>query len=158
MDITESFKNSRLFKNFSDKDIEALKPALHVRELNAGESLFFEGEDSNCLYFIAAGTLVIKKRSAKGDQDIANLGPGTHFGELAMLNFEGSPDKRSATAEAKEASKVVEINFTELEKILKTNSLLGLMFYRNISISLAGKIKKTTEDLSDLKAIRLRNS
>jgi CRP-like cAMP-binding protein len=158
MEASMALKGSKLFKDFSDSDLKTLGAALKIRELNVGETLFYEGEDSNSLYFVAKGTIGIKKNSAKGEQDIAQIGSGSHFGELAMLHFEGPHDKRSATAEAKEASQVIEIIFGDLEKILKTNAQLGLLFYRNIAISLAGKIKKTTEDLSDLKSIRLRHS
>lgn len=158
MSLVSVIKKSPLFFGFSDSDLEKIQSVFREKLVNPGEALFYEGEDSSSLYLIDSGSFTIRKSSEKGGQDVAILGPGSHIGEMAMLSLDGQRDKRSATVEAKEAGKVLEISYEELQKALGQNPSLGLCYYRNLAVALANRIKRTTEDLSGLKSLRLRNT
>lgn len=157
MNIVQVIKSSPLFNGWKDADLQRLAGAVTQRSLSAGESLFVEGEDSTAFYIVASGTVSIRKMSGGDEQAVTNIGPGSHFGEMAMLAASGATEKRSAGAEATESSQVVEISFAAFEKLVTETPALGLLFYKNLGITLAARIRRTTEDLAGLRSLRLRN-
>jgi CRP-like cAMP-binding protein len=156
MSIAPFLKSSVLFKDWPDSDIGALASLCTKRHLAPGETLFDEGEISKALYLLLSGTMSIKKASSQGDQAVTNIGGHSHFGEMGMLTSEGQPEKRSATASAVEPSEIVEIGYDAIRQILSKSPAAGCAFYRNLATNLAGRIRKTTEDLAGLRALRLR--
>ncbi|MBS1985679.1 MAG: cyclic nucleotide-binding domain-containing protein [Bdellovibrionales bacterium] len=159
MSALQSLKNCSLFEGWSDADLQKLISSSFTKNLTAGELLFTEGEASNSFFVVTAGTVGIQKSGRDGDgQSVSNIGTNSHFGEMALLVGKGlAPEKRSASAEALETTTIVEIPFGVFEKILNDSPQLGLHFYKNVSRSLAGRIRKTTEDLAGIKSLRLRS-
>jgi CRP/FNR family cyclic AMP-dependent transcriptional regulator len=78
-----------------------------VRTYTAGEIIFTEGADADGIYSIQSGRVSVFKTvpSPKGASDIelANLGPGSMFGEMAMLG----QIKRDASVRAVEFTEVI---------------------------------------------------
>ena len=67
---------------------------LSVVRLDAGETVLREGEAGDACYLIAAG----KVRVTKAGVQVAELGPGSFFGEFAVL----SDQRRHASVQATE--------------------------------------------------------
>ena len=59
--------------------------------------IFREGDEANTMYVIRSGRVTITKNLYGIMVKIADLGPGDHFGEMALL--EGGPRSASAIAE-----------------------------------------------------------
>jgi CRP-like cAMP-binding protein len=156
---TQILKSSSLFKDIPDNEISKLASFSQVRDLNAGETLFFEKDDSTALFIVSKGTIVIKKGSSDNDENVTQIGAGQHFGEMAFLVSSGGIfEKRSATAEAgAESTVILEVPFEGLQKCFSAAPQVGLAFYKNLSLSLAGRIRKTTEDLAGVRSLRLRH-
>lgn len=51
----------------------------------AGAVIFEEGQPGRHLYVIRSGTVDVLKKRASGPEVIKRLGPGDHFGEMALL-------------------------------------------------------------------------
>ena len=86
---TDALRNVPLFAQFTDDDLERLARQMKERRFPAGSTVTSEGAGG-------AGFFVIVEGNAKvtvGDEDRAQLGPGDHFGEIALID-EGM---RSAT-------------------------------------------------------------
>ncbi len=77
-----------------------------LRELNDGDMIFLEGDDSREMYVVVEGEVVVTKRSAKGDITLATLHKGDFVGEMSLL--ESLP--RSATARARGRTKLLVIH------------------------------------------------
>jgi CRP-like cAMP-binding protein len=157
MATLSTLKKSPLFKGFSDADFEKVAAFCVDRPLAAGDTVFAEGDEAKAFYLVENGTVIIKKTSSRGDESMVNFGGGSHFGELGLLGLDGAAEKRSASAEATEAGKVLEIPNDAFTKFLEASPSAGLHFYRNLAVNLAGRIRRTTEDLVGLRALRLRN-
>jgi len=72
-------------------------------EFAAGETIFREGDVSRHVYVIKSGFVEVLTRQADGaEQVVKRLGPGDHFGEMALLR--GVP--RNATVRAATAAEV----------------------------------------------------
>jgi len=85
---------------FQDLDAEALSwlaRLMIAKKLTAGSVIFHELEDSDALYIVEAGGVIVSK-NVRDDVDmvLARFQPGDFFGEMGL--FDAAP--RSATAHA----------------------------------------------------------
>src|SRR5271170_6822317 len=80
----------QLFRTLTRRELGLIELILHERTYLAEEVIFEEGEQGLGMYIILEGSVkVIRRggiRSMLGKQEIATLGPGESFGELALLN------------------------------------------------------------------------
>jgi len=159
MSMLEILSKTRLFEGFSFNDVRKLTELCQTVELSVGQSVFIEGTESTSFFIVLSGMIAIRKATKGGDEhDVSTLGVGSHFGEMAMLTWDGNPEKRSSGADAVEPSQVIEVPYVNFDAFLKEHPVLGLCFYRNVAVTLAGRIRKTTEDLAGLRTLRLRNT
>jgi CRP-like cAMP-binding protein len=57
-----------------------------VRQLRAGEQLFHDGDEADCMYVVERGRLAVETTTSDGDTAIVRvIGPGQVVGELALL-------------------------------------------------------------------------
>ena len=81
-----------------------------VRAYNAGEVIFNQGDDSDSIYSVQVGRVTVYKTKpgSKGpiEVEIAKLGPGGMFGEMAMLD----KGRRDATVKALEYTELLVIS------------------------------------------------
>ena len=110
------------------------------RNLATGEYLFREGESAAYGYVIKSGRVVIVKSGLDGERILVELGPGSLFGELALID--GSP--RSASARAQEESVVAEISSEKFNDYIRTNPSAA----RRIMETLAGQIRTANNELA----------
>jgi len=82
------------------------------RHIKRGQKVFSENDKSKDLYFIEGGSIKILKLKNGKQMELAVLGKGSIFGEMAMLD--GKP--RSATALASEDSDLVVVTENEFNK------------------------------------------
>src|SRR5690606_29086689 len=96
------------------------------------------------LYVIKYGSVRIHQKTVSGENmEVAILGTGSHFGEMAFLDGES----RSASATAAEKSDIVELDYEKLQMILKENFPIAVHFYRELAQFLCGRLRVTTNDL-----------
>ena len=110
------------------------------RHLATGEYLFREGESAAFGYVIKSGRVVIVKSGLDGERILVELGPGSLFGELALID--GSP--RSASARAEKESVVTEITSERFNDYIRTNPSAA----RKIMETLAGQIRTANNELA----------
>ena len=110
------------------------------RHLATGEYLFREGESAAFGYVIKSGRVVIVKSGLDGERILVELGPGSLFGELALID--GSP--RSASARAQKESVVTEITSERFNDYIRTNPSAA----RKIMETLAGQIRTANNELA----------
>ena len=97
-DLQESLAEVGLFSACSKRDLGILARHTEVVTVPAGSELTTEGEEGDAFYVVLDGTAVVRRKGRK----VASLGPGSHFGELAMLD----PAPRDATVTAESAMTV----------------------------------------------------
>ncbi len=83
---------------------------MSVVRLGPGEMVLREGEAGDACYLVAAGTL----RVLKAGIDVAHLGPGTFFGEFAVL----ADQRRHASVETLEPVELLEIRRALLDELV----------------------------------------
>ena len=86
-----------LLSDLTPRQLRIVDSLLHRRSYIAGEVIFDAGDEGQAIYFVLDGTVDI---CLQGEQatPIAVLGPGTYFGEMALL------DAATRSAQARSAS------------------------------------------------------
>jgi CRP-like cAMP-binding protein len=81
-----------LFASLSEEELELLVPVFNERSFLAGHVIAKEGTPGFGFFVIESGTLKVTVRG----QERTTLGPGSYFGEIALLD----PGPRAATVTA----------------------------------------------------------
>ncbi len=85
------------------------------KKLEKGQLLFREGDASDSMYVVKKGRISITKTKGDSEVELANMGPGQMFGEMAF--FDQKP--RSANARAIAESEIIALPFANLEAHFK---------------------------------------
>ncbi len=102
------------------------------RKLPTGEYLFREGETAEFAYVLKEGSIELIKSSIDGDLVLAEIEPGTLFGEMALID--GSP--RSASARATSDSILTEVRSDSFEQYIKSKPDAAVRIMKNLSSQL----------------------
>ena len=96
---------------------EQIARLLKERRFTKGETVIMEGSGGAAFFIIASGEARV---SSKG-VDLATLGPGQHFGEVALID--GGP--RSATVTATTDLICHGLTFWEFRPLVERNGAIG---------------------------------
>ncbi len=111
---TDELKRVPLFNELSQRQLGRLGRHVRERLLEPGTSVVQEGKMSGIGFFIISeGEATV----SVGGRQVATLGAGDHFGELAMI----SESERSATVTAKTRLRCLEIPFWEFRDFAREN-------------------------------------
>ena len=110
----EDLKRVPLFSDLSQRQLKKLARGFREREVKSGTAMMREGEMSGISFFVIVdGTATV---SLDGNQ-IRQLGPGDHFGELALI----SERVRSATVVADGPMRCLVMRFWDFRRFAKEN-------------------------------------
>lgn len=138
-------KNIYLFKLLNNDELELISETSEINTYAPGEDIFSQEDVATSMYVINFGSVRIHIKGTEGDNiEVANLGTGSHFGEMAFLDGE----KRSASATALEKTDIVSINYDKLNTLLKEYPSVAVKVYQALSKFLCGRLRITTNDLS----------
>ncbi len=92
--ITDILEKSELFLGLTAEDYEALAKVFVPSHFKPGDRILTKGDSGDSLYIIAQGTTLVHD----GSVELAKLGPGSFFGEMAF--FEQTTRSVSITADS----------------------------------------------------------
>ena len=101
-------------------------------KLNSGDYLFHQGERGDFGYIVKIGTIEIIKSNIDNDTILAILGPGSLFGEMALID--GGP--RSTGARAKGQSIVTRIRANTFNAFIQNNPDIATRIIKNLAMQL----------------------
>lgn len=134
-----------LFKGLSGDLLDQVNQICKVETFEKNVDLFKEGDVAEALYIIKTGSVKIHLENTDGDHvEVANLGIGSHFGEMAFLDHE----LRSATATTREKTEILSIDYKKFKELLVHYPSIAVHVYRELSRFLCGRLRITTNDLS----------
>ena len=73
-------RDARVFRGLSERDLALIAEWMEIRHAAEGERVIREGASGFSFYVIFEGSAVVRS----DDREIATLGPGDHFGEMAI--------------------------------------------------------------------------
>lgn len=84
----ELLRNVSLFSDLDEKDLRSLADEFSERRFSAGDTVSLEGEGGLMFFVVDSGEATVEVHG----QEVATLGPGSSFGEIALI------DRRPRTA------------------------------------------------------------
>ncbi len=153
MEAAKFLRGIPLFKEVRDADLTRLAAICEEEAHREGATIFREGEVGDALYAVLGGTVRISKLIPKGGEEaMAFLEEGGHFGEMALLD----EAPRSATAIAHTDCRLLVIRKSAFLDLLKDEALgsqLLLVFCRTLSY----RLRETTDRIVTLFAFTRHN-
>ena len=98
-----------IFRSLSDADLEQLAGWFEVKDVSAGVRLVGEGATGYSFFVLSEGEVAV----TAGGSDVASLGPGDFFGEMALL---GS-GRRQATVTTTSPARVLVLFGEEFRRL-----------------------------------------
>jgi CRP-like cAMP-binding protein len=97
----ELLRRAPYFAGLGDDVLAALAAVTIQRQIARGQLIFMEGEPCAGLYIVAAGEVKVFKLSPQGrEQVIRQLGPGSTFNEVPVLDGGPNPASTAAVTDA----------------------------------------------------------
>ena len=125
---------------------EAIAMCQEVRDLDAGQLIFSEGDTGDFVCFITKGILDVLKKNEKGKNAvIASLNRGRSLGEMALLD----DYPRSATVRAKTRSTLLILTRKGFEQVLEKHPQIGIKMLKGLAKILSMNLRKTSSLLAD---------
>jgi CRP-like cAMP-binding protein len=110
-----------IFEELTADDFEKIKARAVERSFKKGDVVFSEGDDADYIYFIETGRISIYIQKFTSKEDICTLGPGEHFGEMAVYY----KNKRNASAAALEDTTVLGVEKKSFIDLVKTDRAIA---------------------------------
>lgn len=139
--ITDLWLQTPLFKNVPTSVCRQLVENIHPRYYKKGEAIFNQGELGAGAVLISSGKVSIKS----GDQELAELGEGDFFGEVALVLDE----PRTADAVASEDCVLLFLVKPDVNEWINRSPRYGAIFMKNVALLIATRLKQTNQLLSD---------
>lgn len=151
---TKLLKGIYIFKDFDEEELNSVAQIAEEKTILAGHEIFIRGQPADAFYMISMGSVKIYSSTDAGDEhSIAALSTGDHFGEIPFLDH----GKRTATAQANEMSRLIEVKYDKLTRLLEGNPLMAMKLYRSYAHFVALRLRTTLGDLNAARETRLKH-
>lgn len=130
-----------LFPGLDAQDLEPLKDAVARLEVEAGQSVFSEGDPSDDIFVIESGRVAISRSTPFGPQALAHCEAGSVFGEMNFIDGR----TRSADAVAETRARLLRVGHEALKEVFEAEPKLALAFLREFWRGLADKVREANE-------------
>jgi uridine kinase len=134
-------RNSILEKLDRDELEQLVEVFTHVA-VTPGTELVREGEEGDFMYFILAGTAVVKR----GRQTVVRISAPGHIGELAMLGVR----RRASTAHAETIMRLARVGRSRYESFVTRHPQIALHLLQAVVASLGDNVNQLTDSLAAL--------
>ncbi len=147
----EKLKSIPLFEAIKDNDeaMEKITSICSTKKFHKGDHIITEAETGDELFILLEGAVNILKRTRSGDDYVVvNLRAefNIFIGEMALID----DDKRSASVVATENCEVLVIGKSDFLNLGNNNPEIGLPITRALAKIVAGRLRKTNEDMMTL--------
>ena len=132
---TSILREIGLFGGLDEQTLKVLADELPLRHVGVNEKVVSEGDAAREMFIVVSGELEVTKQSPGGAEvQVAMLGPGDWFGEMAIVDVQ----PRSATVRSLAPSALLSMSAEHVDKLLyrrdlKAYSLLIMNIARELS-------------------------
>ena len=144
MSITGRIRKTEIFSHFTDEQVEQLASCTSPFRFPAGVMAVKEGDDSRDAYLIDEGKIRIQRETPYGTYVLADLEPGSVFGETSFVD--GNP--RSGDALALEDCCVYPLNAVALAALTEQDHRFSIALYWAFWRALSMKLRLERSKIS----------
>lgn len=120
-------------------ELQTLGSLSTLVELNAGDVLMHEGEESSAIFLVMDGALTASLSEAGKSIELGDINPGDWIGEVAVLD----PGPATATVVAKSQCRLLRIGSDEFKALVHENSALADRLIRSLCSVLIERLRAT---------------
>ena len=146
---TELLGRVPLFYELDTDDLAMIASVTREESYDSGRDIVRIGDAGHSLYIVVEGSVVVVYPSRSADVELARLGVGEFFGEMAILNEK----PRSATVRALQDVKVLALGKDAFTRIVMESPRVALKVMEALSV----RIRNTDEQLSGVAERALRD-
>ncbi len=129
-DYDKLIESVEIFEPLSMQEKEAVASSAIKTVYAPGESILRRGDPGDSMFIVCSGRVEVRLRGSDGNaQQVAELGPGNFFGEMALLT--GEP--RNADVIAADEVGILEIKKDVLQQLLDNNADLAVALSHKIA-------------------------
>ena len=129
----------KVFQDLTPAEISGLLAKAEKCTYHTGTTIIKEGSVGAYMYVIFDGTAIVTKKGNEGDVELARLNAADSFGEMALADREA----RCATVTAMTSCVLVRFG----EQLLVRNPEIAMKVYRNVTMLLSERLRRTDEKL-----------
>lgn len=147
VDIIEKLdilRNIPLFRHLNYKELVKVLNQTAQRTLRAGEVVIQEQSEGDKFYVILSGEVEV----TKGGRSLTILGPGVHFGEMALVD--SAP--RSASVRTRSETCLLSLSRDAFHWLVRTEPVLASKLLWSFLQGLSLRLRATNEALSDARS------
>lgn len=128
-----------LFRNLERDDIVALLKHASKVTYPAGDLVFEEGFEGHSMYVVLLGRFEVFRTVKNRRVHIADIGPGDHFGEIALIA------NRPRTASVRASEESVALRFSKMAIFSEPRA--GILLFRNMARMMAERLVHADEEI-----------
>jgi serine/threonine protein phosphatase PrpC len=129
-----------LFSRLNERELLRVMQVADVYEYEPGEIVVHEGEHGERMFVTLQGKLSV----STNNQTMAEIGPGEHFGEMALIRSR----PRSATVRAVVRSEVITLKRGDFFEIIRTEPHIAVKLLWQFLGVIANRLELANRDLS----------
>ena len=137
-----------LLRQFTPAQIARLRPYLQPEVWPAGSTIFNEGDPGSHLFLVAHGRASVRLLSADRNIRLATFGPGSLFGELALLD----KGPRSATITADEDVVTWALAEQDFRELQAEDPEIAVSILSALGRELSGRLRQANMTIHQLEA------
>lgn len=141
---SEVLKEIKLFKSFSEEELNQLIPLGSIASYEPHTNIIIEGELSWGLYIILEGFVgIFKTNKLTGHSyDVGQLKTGNFFGEMSLID----ENPRSATVRTLKDTELFYISKDVFNQFLEKSSDLKLRFFSSCIVTLVNRLRELDDN------------
>lgn len=143
---TAGLEDFELLAGLGQAELDALTHAATVGFFGGGETVFRAGDPGDRMYFLCSGVVSVVLDVAGTTRRLATMGPGSTFGEMAIIDGE----RRSATIAVDEDATCLMVPIEDLDALNEEFPNLGATLYLNLSRSLSRRLREAHDEIRTL--------
>lgn len=152
MDIAQ-LKQIALFSNLTNEHLQKIASIGTVRDVNAGQTLFKEGDTGDEFFVIMSGKVRISKMvPGIGEEALAILEKGNYFGEMALVD----ETQRSADAIVHNSGQLWVIKKDDLDELMFLHKDLAYELLWTFVRTLSARLRETNDKIKAFFALSAR--
>lgn len=129
-----------LFSTLDELRLKQVIQAVRLVEIAAGEVVFRQGVRGDALYVVAEGEVAVLNETPAGERELARLGGGAFFGEIAL--FTAQP--RNATVRAVSATRLLALDRAIVMRMCGASSDFKKVLLRFVRDRLLSSLMETS--------------
>jgi CRP/FNR family cyclic AMP-dependent transcriptional regulator len=145
----QRLKSLSLFSTLTPRELQIIDGLLHLREYQADEIIFDEGEEGQALYIVLSGVVSVCRNQAASRETLAELAAGSFFGDLALLD--NTP--RMAQVRARTDCELAVFFRADFMALLETDATIGYKISLQLAQTLAERLRRVMASLQRVEAL-----